>query len=142
MTNEISIRIEDYLDPHEIKDVLRSEIRTYMRNNQERLISNAIYQAVQSEVSAFLSADEEAAGELLEQTENVILNLSSYTVFHPGDKHTGTPTSRGYELLQEAVDTHQNLVFEKVQEIFNDFGVDTVEDLVTEAVRTLLGGRR
>lgn len=120
----MDIKIEDYLQQHEIKEIvsdeLRVQIREHFRNeeNARRLLSNLAYQIVSEEVEKIVPNYEK---ELIEKVVSLINDKKSvsYRLFD-FDYNTGNAKSLGAKIVENTVRENQQLIKDKV--------IDTIQN--------------
>lgn len=115
----MEIKIEDYLNHEEIKEILQDELRNQIRghfkneDNAKRLLSNLAYHIVQEEVSKIVPNYEE---ELVKEVSKLIKEKDlSYYVFN-FDYFNGVSKSFGAKLIEETVKENKQLIKDKVVE--------------------------
>ena len=114
----MDIKIEDYLNHSEIKEIvqdeLRSQIKTYFKNeeNANRLISNIAYQIVFDEVDKIIPNSIEL---IKEKTIKVLEgNHFQYSIFR--DKGFGYGNSLASQIIEDTVKDSKSLIEEKIKE--------------------------
>jgi len=114
----MEIKIEDYLDQQEIKEIVQDELRNQIRKffsgseeNTQRLLSNLAYAIVRDEVDKIVPNYEE---ELINKVAELI--KSKDLSFHVFNYHysTNAPTSFGAKLIEQTVKENQQLIKDKV----------------------------
>ena len=114
----MDIKITDYLQQHEIKEIvsdeLRAQIREHFRNeeNTRRLLSNLSYQLVSEEVEKIVPNYEK---ELVEKVVSLLNDKKavSYRLFD-FDYNTGNAKSLGAKIVENTVRENQQLIKDKV----------------------------
>lgn len=114
----MDIKITDYLQQHEIKEIvsdeLRVQIREHFRNeeNARRLLSNLAYQLVSEEVEKIVPNYEK---ELIEKVVSLLNDKKavSYRLFD-FDYNTGNAKSLGAKIVENTVRENQQLIKDKV----------------------------
>ena len=114
----MDIKITDYLQQHEIKEIvsdeLRAQIREHFRNeeNARRLLSNLSYQLVSEEVEKIVPNYEK---ELVEKVVSLLNDKKtvSYRLFD-FDYNTGNAKSLGAKIVENTVRENQQLIKDKV----------------------------
>ena len=120
----MDIKITDYLQQHEIKEIvsdeLRVQIREHFRNeeNARRLLSNLAYQLVSEEVNKIVPNYEK---ELVEKVVSLLNDKKavSYRLFD-FDYNTGNAKSLGAKIVENTVRENQQLIKDKV--------IDTIQN--------------
>ena len=114
----MDIKITDYLQQHEIKEIvsdeLRAQIREHFRNeeNTRRLLSNISYQLVSEEGEKIVPNYEK---ELVEKVVSLLNDKKavSYRLFD-FDYNTGNAKSLGAKIVENTVRENQQLIKDKV----------------------------
>ena len=101
----MDIKIEDYLDEQEIKeickDALYQKIREDMRElNVNDIIANISYAEVAAMVDTYVGEDNFCKKEIPQKVHRVIDDLSTYTVFRKADAWE-RKNSIAYDIMQE-----------------------------------------
>ena len=120
----MDIKITDYLQQHEIKEIvsdeLRVQIREHFRNEENaiRLLSNLAYQLVSEEVEKIVPNYEK---ELVEKVVSLLNDKKtvSYRLFD-FDYNTGNAKSLGAKIVENTVRENQQLIKDKV--------IDTIQN--------------
>ena len=120
----MDIKITDYLQQHEIKEIvsdeLRVQIREHFRNeeNARRLLSNLAYHMVTEEVNKIVPNYEK---ELVEKVVSLLNDKKavSYRLFD-FDYNTGNAKSLGAKIVENTVRENQQLIKDKV--------IDTIQN--------------
>lgn len=138
----MEIKIEDYIGTEEIERIveeeIRDSIRAKLREDNDLIVQNAIYQAVGRHVDAEIASSEELQALLKDKTREVIAGLSNYNVFNKADawsKRRGEGDSLGQQLLEEEVKNSKELIYSKVTGIVEELGYGSVKELVVSAVQ-------
>lgn len=109
------IDIDQYLTEEDKKRICREQFsevaRMKCQNDFERIITNSSYSIVRDEVDKLF--DGKMQEFLIERVEKVVKELSSFTVFNKPDAWDKT-SSKGYDLLQQAVQDAQPLIVARV----------------------------
>lgn len=113
--SSFELDIDQYLTEEDKKRICREQFsevaRMKCRNDFERIITNSAYSIVRDEVDKVF--DGKMQEFLIERVEKVIKELSSFTVFNKPDAWDNT-TSKGYDILQQAVKDAQPLIVNRV----------------------------
>lgn len=120
----MEIKIEDYLDDNEIKDIIIYEFReslkkhfTYEREI-ERILTNLSYNIVWSMVDKHFKYN---ASELIRnKVIDLINDLSEFSVFRQKDAW-GKEDSIAYNELQKAMNNNKDLIQKKVKDVINNY---------------------
>lgn len=144
MTNKtFEIKVEDYLTEEEIKEIVKDEVRSSIRSNNEgdltRIIKNASHYWFHDIVSEVMG--ENFNEKIEEQVKEILSKVSTYTIIRDGSY--GENPSKAYLLIQEYVEKHksilENRVKEKIENLseFNVLGYegrDQIADSVSQAI--------
>lgn len=107
--------IDQYLTEEDKKRICREQFsevaRLKCQADFERIITNSAYLIVRDEVDKLFDGNMQEF--LIERVEKVIKELSSFTVFNKPDAWDKT-SSKGYDLLQQAVQDAQPLIVGRV----------------------------
>ena len=114
----MDIKITDYLQQHEIKEIvsdeLRIQIREHFRNeeNAKRLLSNLAYHMVTEEVNKIVPDYEK---DLVEKVVSLLQDKQSlnYRLFD-FDYNTGNAKSLGAKIVENTIRENQQLIKDKV----------------------------
>ena len=114
----MDIKITDYLQQHEIKEIvsdeLRVQIREHFRNeeNARRLLSNLAYHMVTEEVNKIVPDYEK---DLVEKVVSLLQDKQSlnYRLFD-FDYNTGNAKSLGAKIVENTIRENQQLIKDKV----------------------------
>jgi hypothetical protein len=117
----MEIKIEDYLNHNEIKEVvideLRNQIRNHFRNeeNANRLLVNLSYAIVKDEVDKIVPNHQEV---LVEKVAKIINkdNSTAFCIFDFDTYGSGRSKSLGAKIVEETVAENKQLIKEKVIE--------------------------
>lgn len=132
----MEINIKDYLNDDEIKEIAKEEVRVRLRqtiqdNDFDRILTNTAYKQV------FKMVDEHFDGGLVdilsEKTKQIIEDLSGYSVFRRKDMW-GKEDSKAYTYLQEAVEEHKGVLFNKVETILKNVDVEDIQDRIIDLI--------
>lgn len=123
----MEIRIENYLDEDEIKQIvkeeLRDEIKKEIRNNGvDRVISNIGYYHVFEIMNKEIDGYEE---QVKKQVKKVIEGLTSYSVFRKKDLYNHED-SLGQKYLEKSIEENKNIINNKVVQILNELGENDI----------------
>ena len=123
----MEIRIENYLDEDEIKQIvkeeLRDEIKKEIRNNGvDRVISNIGYHHVFEIMNKEIDGYEE---QVKKQVKKVIEGLTSYSVFRKKDLYDHED-SLGQKYLEKSIEENKNIINNKVVQILNELGENDI----------------
>ena len=127
----MDIKIEDYLDEEEIKDIckdaLYQKIREDMRNlNVNDIIANISNAEVEAMVDAYVGEDDFCKKEIPKKVHRVIDELSTYTVFRKADAWE-RKNSIAYDIMEEECRTSRPLIKARVEQIINEYNFPQLE---------------
>lgn len=149
---ELTINIEDYITPDEIKSIAMEELRRYIcnmyhrdENNINRLISNLSYEFVFKAVSDAIGTNAE------EMIANKVKKLCQddgairYEMWKKKDAWQ-KDESPAVEILNRAIKDNEDLIRVKVMQAIDQFEFHDVQTAMYEAldncVRDIVFGRR
>ena len=115
----MDIKIEDYLDEEEIKDickdVLYQKIREDMHNlNVNDIIANISNAEVEAMVDTYVGEDDFCKREIPKKVRELIEKLSSYTIFRKADVWE-RKNSIAYDIMQEECRVSRPLIKARVE---------------------------
>ena len=127
----MDIKIEDYLDEEEIKeickDALYQKIREDMRNlNVNDIIANVSYAEVAAMVDTYVGEDDFCKKEIPKKVHRVIDELSTYTVFRKADAWE-RKNSIAYDIMEEECRASRPLIKARVEQIINEYSFPQFE---------------
>ena len=127
----MDIKIEDYLDEKEIKeickDALYQKIREDMRGlNINDIIANISNADVEAMVDAYVGEDDFCKTEIPKKVRNVIENISGFTVFRKADIWE-RQSSVAYDILEEECRAARPLIKKRVEQIINEYNFPQLE---------------
>lgn len=127
----MDIKIEDYLDREEIKEVckdaLYQKIREDMRGlNVNDIIANISYSEVAAMVDTYVGEDDFCKKTIPQKVRDVIEGLSSFTVFRKADVWE-RPNSVAYDILEEECRNARPLIRQRVEQIVNEYKFPQLE---------------
>ena len=127
----MDIKIEDYLDEQEIKeickDALYQKIREDMRNlNVNDIIANISNAEVEAMVDAYVSEDDFCKREIPKKVRELIEKLSSYTIFRKADVWE-RKNSIAYDIMEEECRASRPLIKARVEQIINEYNFPQLE---------------
>lgn len=137
---EMTINIEDYVTPENIKDealyVIRSELARQYHNNESeinRLITNLSYEFVFKAVSDAIGESAEkkitdAVARLLEDESHI-----RYEMWRRKDAWNKTE-SPAIDIMEKAIKDNEGLIRTKVMQAIDDFEFDDVKISIYEAL--------
>lgn len=127
----MDIKIEDYLDRDEIKEVckdaLYQKIREDMRSlNVNTIISNISYGEVAAMVDAYVGEDDFCKKMIPQKVRDVIEGLSSFTVFRKADAWE-RKNSVAYDILEAECHNARPLIRQRVEQVINEYKFPQLE---------------
>jgi hypothetical protein len=131
----------DYLDEGEIKDVCRSVVSEYIRNQLNstdsitNLISNIAYKMVWEATQE--KYPEDLKDMIAEKIPTIVEELSSFTVFRKPDAWD-REASKGWTILQEELDKSKELIRDKVRSLISNVDMYLIKDVVMEQIDNVI----
>ena len=141
---ELTINIEDYITPEEIKSVAMEAVRdsimrTYSRNEYDisRLITNLSYEFIFKAVSDAIGEDAQTkisnkVKELLEDGGSI-----RYELWRRKDAWEKTE-SPAIPILHKAIKDNEGLIRTKVMQSIDDYRFDDVQDAMYNALNEII----
>ena len=127
----MDIKIEDYLDEQEIKeickDALQQKIREDMRKlNVNDIIANISYAEVAAMVDTYVGEDDFCKKEIPQKVHRVIDELSTYTVFRKADAWE-RGNSIAYDIMQEECRASRPRIKARIEQIIDEYNFPQLE---------------
>ena len=127
----MDIKIEDYLDEQEIKeickDALYQKIREDMRElNVNDIIANISYEEVAAMVDTYVGEDNFCKKEIPQEVHRVIDELSTYTVFRKADAWE-RKNSIAYDIMQEECRASRPRIKARIEQIIDEYNFPQLE---------------
>ena len=127
----MDIKIEDYLDKQEIKeickDALYQKIREDMRElNVNDIIANISYAEVAAMVDTYVGEDNFCKKEIPQKVHRVIDELSTYTVFRKADAWE-RKNSIAYDIMQEECRASRPRIKARIEQIIDEYNFPQLE---------------
>ena len=127
----MDIKIEDYLDEQEIKeickDALYQKIREDMRKlNVNDIIANISYAEVAAMVDTYVGEDNFCKKEIPQKVRRVIDELSTYTVFRKADAWE-RKNSIAYDIMQEECRASRPRIKARIEQIIDEYNFPQLE---------------
>ena len=127
----MNIKIEDYLDEQEIKeickDALYQKIREDMRElNVNDIIANISYAEVAAMVDTYVGEDNFCKKEIPKKVHMVIDELSTYTVFRKADAWE-RKNSIAYDIMQEECRASRPRIKARIEQIIDEYNFPQLE---------------
>ena len=141
---ELTINIEDYITPEEIKAVAKEAVRdsimrTYSRDeyNITRLVANLSYEFIFKAVSQAIGEDAQTkisnkVKELLENGDSI-----RYELWRRKDAWEKTE-SPAIPMLHKAIKDNEGLIRAKVMQSIDDYKFDDVQDAMYNALNEII----
>ena len=127
----MDIKIEDYLDEQEIKeickDALYQKIREDMRKlNVNDIIANISYAEVAAMVDTYVGEDDFCKKEIPQKVHRAIDELSTYTVFRKADAWE-RKNSIAYDIMQEECRASRPRIKARIEQIIDEYNFPQLE---------------
>ena len=127
----MDIKIEDYLDEQEIKEIcnaaLYEKIREDMRElNVNDIIANISYAEVAAMVDTYVGEDNFCKKEIPQKVRRVIDELSTYTVFRKADAWE-RKNSIAYDIMQEECRASRPRIKARIEQIIDEYNFPQLE---------------
>ena len=127
----MNIKIEDYLDEQEIKEIcnaaLYEKIREDMRElNVNDIIANISYAEVAAMVDTYVGEDNFCKKEIPQKVRRVIDELSTYTVFRKADAWE-RKNSIAYDIMQEECRASRPRIKARIEQIIDEYNFPQLE---------------
>ena len=127
----MDIKIEDYLDEQEIKeickDALYQKIREDMRKlNVNDIIANISYAEVAAMVDTYVGEDNFCKKEIPQKVHRAIDELSTYTVFRKADAWE-RGNSIAYDIMQEECRASRPRIKARIEQIIDEYNFPQLE---------------
>lgn len=142
----IEVNLDDYLSEYEKKSIAKQAFydkcaNKYM-NDHERLFSNAAYGVVAELVNKEM--DNDVSTIIRDKAISIIKDMSSYSIFKAPDAWE-REASKGFTILQKALDESAHLIQARVEAIIGDLEsthiTERLNELMYEVVRDRLIGK-
>lgn len=145
---EVTINIEDYLTPEDIKAECKEAIKNciynqYNRNeeNLRRLIVNLSYEYVYQMVNDAIGGNLE--NRIKENVTKAIDEMSFYTVFRAKD--TWSPESKGHQIMEQEVERQREHIKMRIYEVIEQYDYPGIKnrigDMIYECIDNKLFGK-
>ena len=127
----MDIKIEDYLDEQEIKeickDALYQKIKEDMRKlNVNDIIANISYAEVEAMVDTYVGEDNFCKKEIPQKVHRAIDELSTYTVFRKADAWE-RKNSIAYDIMQEECRASRPRIKARIEQIIDEYNFPQLE---------------
>lgn len=115
----MEIKIEDYLNQSEIKEIVQDELRSQVKKlfsgseeNTQRLLSNLCYAVVSEEVEKIVPNHKEM---IVDKVAKLITEKDlSYHLYNFDNYGSGSAKSLGAKIIEQTVKDNQQLIKDKV----------------------------
>lgn len=143
----IEVNLDDYLSEYEKKSIAKQAFydkcaNKYM-NDHERLFTNAAYSVVAEMVNKEM--DNDVSTIIKNKAISIIQDMSSYSIFKAPDAWERGEASKGFTILQKALDESAHLIQSRVEAIIGDlesaYITERLNELMCEVVRDRLIGK-
>ena len=127
----MDIKIEDYLDEEEIKEICKDALYQKIREDMSKLnvndiIANVSYAEVAAMVDTYVGEDDFCKKEIPKKVHRVIDELSTYTVFRKADAWE-RKNSIAYDIMEEECRASRPLIKARVEQIINEYSFPQLE---------------
>lgn len=127
----MDIKIEDYLDEQEIKEICKNALYQKIREDMRKLnvndiIANISYAEVAAMVDTYVGEDDFCKTEIPKKVRNVIENISIFTVFRKADVWE-RQSSIANDILEEECRAARPLIKKRVEQIINEYDFPQLE---------------
>ena len=127
----MDIKIEDYLDEQEIKEICKNALYQKIREDMRKLnvndiIANISYAEVAAMVDTYVGEDDFCKTEIPKKVRNVIENISIFTVFRKADAWE-RQSSIANDILEEECRAARPLIKKRVEQIINEYDFPQLE---------------
>lgn len=131
----MEIKIEDYIERDEIKEIIKEELResvklSIKRNGVSTYIANIGYHNVFEIINNEIPGYEEM---LKEKIKEIIGELSNFCVFRKAD-FVDREDSLGQKYLEQAVENNKNIINSRVIEIMQNLSKEDIAYEITEII--------
>lgn len=141
---EVTINIEDYISPSEIKEIAKEEIRGIIRRtfgrdeyNISRLISNLSYEFIFEELS--IAIGEDAEKKIISKVKELLENddCIKYQMWRRKDVWVKTE-SPAIPIMHKAIKDNEGLIRAKVMQYIDGYAFNNVQDAMYEALQNII----
>lgn len=127
----MDIKIEDYLDRDEIKEVCKDALYQKIREdmhgiNVNDIIANISHSEVAAMVDTYVGEDDFCKKMIPQKVRDVIDGLSSFTVFRKADAWE-RENSVAYDILDEECRNARPLIRQRVEQIIDEYEFPQLE---------------
>ena len=135
---QIDINIDDYLTEEDRKriaeEMYRNALSAKIRDDKERIISNAAYETVSKMCDELIPDFKEL---LVQNVKKVITQLSARTVFEAPD-HWGSKGNTAWRMLSELTVAKRKRLDNKITKIIDEMSVSDVSIDIEYEVKQML----
>ena len=127
----MDIKIEDYLDEQEIKEICKDAIYQKIREdmcnlNVNDIIANISYAEVEAMVDTYVGEDNFCKKEIPQKVHRVIDEISTYTVFRKADAWE-RKNSIAYDIMQEECRASRPRIKARIEQIIDEYNFPQLE---------------
>ena len=127
----MNIKIEDYLDEQEIKEICKDALYQKIREDMHELnvndiIANISYAEVEAMVDTYVGEDNFCKKEIPQKVHRVIDELSTYTVFRKADAWE-RKNSIAYDIMQEECRASRPRIKARIEQIIDEYNFPQLE---------------
>ena len=127
----MDIKIEDYLDEQEIKEICKDALYQKIREDMHKMnvndiIANISYAEVSAMVDAYVGEDNFCKKEIPQKVHRVIDELSTYTVFRKADAWE-RKNSIAYDIMQEECRASRPRIKARIEQIIDEYNFPQLE---------------
>ena len=127
----MDIKIEDYLDEQEIKEICKDALYQKIREdmckmNVNDIIANISYAEVEAMVDEYVGEDNFCKKEIPQKVHMVIDELSTYTVFRKADAWE-RKNSIAYDIMQEECRASRPRIKARIEQIIDEYNFPQLE---------------
>ena len=127
----MNIKIEDYLDEQEIKEICKDALYQKIREdmcelNVNDIIANISYAEVEAMVDTYVGEDNFCKKEIPQKVHRVIDKLSTSTVFRKADAWE-RKNSIAYDIMQEECRASRPRIKARIEQIIDEYNFPQLE---------------
>ena len=127
----MDVKIEDYLDEQEIKEICKDALYQKIREdihelNVNVIVANISHAEVAAMVDTYVGEDDFCKKEIPKKVHRVIDELSTYTVFRKANAWE-RKNSITYDIMEEECRASRPLIKARVEQIINEYSFPQLE---------------
>ena len=127
----MDVKIEDYLDEQEIKEICKDALYQKIREdihelNVNDIVANISHAEVAAMVDTYVGEDDFCKKEIPKKVHRVIDELSTYTVFRKANAWE-RKNSITYDIMEEECRASRPLIKARVEQIINEYSFPQLE---------------